>query len=593
MRDSLRNLILATAIYLTRPDSRETVAFTEAVVALRQGAVDLDAIAQTPAELSYADEVDENIDQVARLGLQLINGRSEQQSHFASFAATLYRAGQEILVGQVQPQATRNLLQAQQQLQSAAAVAVGSSLFVALFASVIAAVVTWPLLRRMDTGIQSLLDGAGRVAQGDLSVPVAVEGEDELARLAEVFNAMMVELALRAQRSESRLTELETLRRVGLQLSETLDPQQVLGTIALGALRLVAAAEVRIFMLDSRTGQLTFAAHRSRDPERSQRPRQLRDDGVTTTAARTGITQVINDAAEHPLFSTPIARAWGITAAAALPLKRGERVLGVLNVSLDDRLAFSEDDRRILALLSDQAAVALENSRLYADLAERETRLRVLAKQLAQTQEEERRLIGLDLHDGLTQLLLSANMHLGTLASIAGTLTTQATHELQLTQTRLGQAIDEVRAVIAELRPAALDEGGLVPGLRAYGADVARHAGWDFEFSADLGGVTLTNAVEAAIFRIAQESVTNARKYAETKRIQVTLWTTPTELILAVRDWGRGFRLADQLQDGRHLGLEGMRERAAALGGDLTIDSVVGVGTKIEARLPLFAVEEP
>ncbi len=592
MQQDLRDLVLSVTAYLTHPAARDSVDFAMAVAALWRRADDLRALATAPSQRAAMDEIDQLNGEIAALGLGLINGHSQQQNHFALFAATLYRAGQEILANQIQPQATRDLTLVQRQLQTALAIAVASSLFVVLFASAIAGIVIGSLIRRMDAGVQTLLEGAGRVAQGDLTQVVKVEGEDELARLAEVFNSMMADLSARERHLEARLAELETLRRVGLELTGSLDPEHVLGTIATSARGLVGASEVRIFVLDGDRQHLLFAANVRRDSNgRGSVPRQPRQDGITAMAARNGEPQVVNDAANHPLFASPAVRAWGITAAAAFPLKRGDHVLGVLNVALDDRTHFSADDLRTLGLLSDQAAIALENARLYANLTEQETHLRTLVKKLAQTQEEERRLIGLDLHDGLTQLLLSANMHLGTLASWAQELGEQAVAELRLTQTRLQQAIDEARSVVAELRPAALEERGLIGGLRDYGADVARHAGWQFEFSAQIGDLKLTPAVEAAIFRIAQEAIANARKYAATSRIQIAMERSESHLVLTVRDFGQGFSVAHQARQGRHFGLEGMQERAAALGGVLEIVSNEGHGTTIIARIPLFAVE--
>jgi signal transduction histidine kinase len=305
------------------------------------------------------------------------------------------------------------------------------------------------------------------------------------------------------------------------------------------------------------------------------------------TAARTGQPQVVSQASTHPLFNTPDMRPWGIKAAAALPLKLGERALGVLNVSFDDRDTFGEDELRILGLLADQAAIALENARLYQSLADRETRLQTLAQKLADVQEEERRLIGLDLHDGLTQLLLSANMHFDTLASLAHNLDNQTQAELNLGRARLHEAINEARQVVSELRPAALEDYGLVGGLRHYVTELSQREKWQLEFSAPPGEIKLAPAIEAAIFRIAQEALTNTRKHAAAGRVRVALQLEAAELHLQVQDWGQGFNLAAISEESRRLGLVGMRERAALLNGECRVTSQPGQGTRIWVHIPL------
>jgi two-component system sensor histidine kinase DegS len=222
---------------------------------------------------------------------------------------------------------------------------------------------------------------------------------------------------------------------------------------------------------------------------------------------------------------------------------------------------------------------------LYKSLADRETRLHTLAQQLAHVQEGERRLVGLDLHDGLTQLLLSANMHLNTLAALSNGLEDQARAELALARARLHEAIEEARRVVSELRPAALEEFGLVGGLRQYVIEMAQTENWKVEFNAEPAQMKLDPAIEAAIFRITQEALTNARKHASTSQIRVSLQATETDLTLIVQDWGRGFNPTAISEE--RLGLLGMYERAALLGGECQIESQPGQGARVWIRVPI------
>ena len=592
MQEYLNEMSLAVASYLASPDPAELVRFDEGVIGFQHHHNIFASLVQTSEEQFWSDYIGNLFNQIKITGTLLMRGRDRQQQQFATFADMLYQAGDEVLVGQIQPHAAQNLAATQQQLATAIDLTVGSSLFVAIIASVLAGTVTWPLLRRLDTGIVALTRGADRVAQGDLSAPVNLSGQDELSQLAQAFNVMMVDLDVRERHLTERLLELEALRQVSLQLTGTLDPEQVLDTIASSALRLVAAANVRIFVYSR--DQLQFAASATAETVDARPLRMPREEGVIATAAQTGQPQVINQAQNHPLYTTPRARSWGIKAVAAFPLKQGERVAGVMDVSLHDRDSFSQDNLRILQLLSDQAAIALENARLYEGLALRETRLRTLAEKLAEVQEEERRLIGLDLHDGLTQLLLSANMHFDTLAALTADPNPQAQLQLRIGQARLREAIKEARWVVSELRPATLEDFGLISGLRQYATELAELEQWQLEFVADLERIKLNPTLETAIFRIAQEALTNARKYAHPNRVRVSLYLNRPNLVLEVQDWGRGFNLKEvgQTNGSTHFGLTGMRERAMLLGGDLNIESRPDEGTKITAYIPLYAVEE-
>ena len=241
--------------------------------------------------------------------------------------------------------------------------------------------------------------------------------------------------------------------------------------------------------------------------------------------------------------------------------------------------------------MTDQAAVALGNARLYKSLSEREERVRTLMQKMAQIQDEERRLIGLDLHDGLAQLVISANMHLQTLNSmIAQRVDVLARQELEESRKLIQSAIDEARRVITELRPTVIEDMGLAEGLHRYAIDVCVAQGWRSEMHINLDGIELSPPAEAAIFRIAQEALSNARKYSNTKTIKVVLRCEDGDLFLGVQDFGRGFDFATLSSENERMGLTSMRERAKMLGGRCEIISETGQGTRIGVRVPLSAL---
>jgi signal transduction histidine kinase len=164
----------------------------------------------------------------------------------------------------------------------------------------------------------------------------------------------------------------------------------------------------------------------------------------------------------------------------------------------------------------------------------------------------------------------------------------------------LRQAIYEARRLIGQLRPAGLDDFGLVHALRLYLAPMATDEGWDVSLDVSPEWPDLPPALQAALYRIVQEATTNARKYAGAERIQVALRALPDELAVSIRDWGRGFDPDMVLavpEQGLHMGLIGIRERARLWGGRCIIDSQPGRGTTITVTIPrsraLATTEEP
>jgi signal transduction histidine kinase len=485
------------------------------------------------------------------------------------------------------------LLDAQNKLYEALSLSVKISLIAMGFTVLASAFVTIPLLRQVSGGILALIEGSDRIAVGDYSQPVQVSGRNELNRLADVFNLMMKKLSSRERRLHGRLSELEALRQINLEITSSLEISQVLETIASSAIKLAKATEAHIFLCDEGGINPSFIANAWKDMDNHPPKRLPRPDGLVATVARTQEISVINQAFKHPLYNSPEIKDWGIKAVAAFPMQLDDVILGVFYISYDDRDNFSEDELRIIRLLVDQATVALQNARLYQDLLEKETRLHALAQKLVSVQEEERRLVGLDLHDGLTQLLLSVNMHLNTLASLNQDLDSRAAAELALVRTRLRQAIQEAQQVVSELRPAGLEELGLVDGLRQFLLQTRETRKWEIEFKATPGEINLPPPYENAIFRIAQEALTNAYKHGRATKVKIHLHHEGDNLTLEVRDWGHGFNLDKQTSmESECLGLISMQERAALLDGACKIESQPGKGTRVHVSIPFSQSKE-
>ena len=581
MNQEAQRLLLTVTAYLATPDERTRQQFDGSAQRFQAWSATLRRIDSSAPGASAADQTDAAFGALHELGVQLISARDFQVAWFTPFSADIFQGGQRVIAGQIEPLEAQRLSDAKANVEGAVRAALLAGLGVPLALTLLAALSVLRLARQMDQNMQSLLRGAGRVAAGQLDEPVRVTTRDELMDLSETFNHMMADLAAREHGLKARVAELETLHAVSLQITSTLDRERVLDSIAGSVLHLVQATHVHIYTRTEADGalQLAAGAGEHRPPPT---PRLAPPDSLAALAAGSGNLQIVSPGEGLDRRE----------AGAAFPLKLGEQVLGVLYISSEGRPAFSGEDVRILSLLADQAAVALGNARLYRELAEREERVRALMQKLAQIQDEERRLIGLDLHDGLTQLVISAHMHLNTLEAILPASTDGHTRrELATSRTLVKRAIEEARRVIAELRPTVVEEFGLAEGLRHYVTDVSLAEGWQSETQIALNGLALTPAAETAIFRIAQEAIANARKYAGSPSIRVELKRAGGDLLLSVQDEGCGFDLTALSDEREQLGLVSMSERAKMLGGRCEICTAPGRGTLVTVRAPLAVLQ--
>lgn len=232
---------------------------------------------------------------------------------------------------------------------------------------------------------------------------------------------------------------------------------------------------------------------------------------------------------------------------------------------------------------------AQENARLYEKLTERERELQSLVGQIMTAQEEERRRVAYEVHDGFTQMAAAAYRRLALFAEHRPPESAQDREELEDVIALVQRTVGEARRVIADLRPTTLDDFGLVTALRMQ-AQEFRGEGYETSYEETLGDERLPPALETALFRVAQEALANVRKHAETDRVRVALGRRNGIVRLEVWDWGRGFAPAEIEQGtgpGERVGLPSMRERIALLGGSLEIHSEPGTGTTVVAEVPL------
>jgi PAS domain S-box-containing protein len=270
-----------------------------------------------------------------------------------------------------------------------------------------------------------------------------------------------------------------------------------------------------------------------------------------------------------------------------LPLLVRDRIIGVLEAYGPESLLERQNEETLISL-ANQGASALENARLYADLAERENRLQDLIRKLITAQEEERRKVSYEVHDGLAQTAAGAHQLLQAFSRRHPPDTEQGRKDLDRVLQLVQQTVGEARYVIADLRPTALDDLGLGAAVRLQVEKISEE-GCEVDYEEALGNDRLPTEVETALFRVTQEALTNVRKHAPSARVKISLRQSNNGVQLQVRDWGPGFdpeRASDGGGPGERLGLSSMRERVALLGGNLEVRSKPGEGTEVVAEIP-------
>jgi len=250
----------------------------------------------------------------------------------------------------------------------------------------------------------------------------------------------------------------------------------------------------------------------------------------------------------------------------------GDEILGAIYLANPNgRDLFTEDDERLLGVLAAHAAIALTNARLF----ER-------GRELTLVQERQR--IARELHDAVAQTLFSLRLTAQAAAALVRRDAERALTELDAVTALATQATDELRQIVAELRPPDLSREGLAATLASRIALLNRVHASAIEYTST-GCPKLGPKVEEAMLRVAEEALHNALQHAHASKVSVTLSGNQRHSILEIADDGRGFDKSSVATSHR-LGLASMRERSAAVHGRLTVESSPGKGTTVRMEVP-------
>lgn len=231
----------------------------------------------------------------------------------------------------------------------------------------------------------------------------------------------------------------------------------------------------------------------------------------------------------------------------------------------------------------------LENSRRMQE------ELRLLSRRLLSVQEEERKRISRELHDVVAQALTGINLRLGSLKTRTTANAKELHEKIATTQRLVEKSVEIVHRFARDLRPTVLDDLGLIPALQSYLKAHREGTGMEADLTAFAGVEKLDGGVKTVLYRIVQESLSNAARHAKATCVTIKISARAGKVCMSIHDNGKGFNMARiaAAKSGIHLGLLGMRERVEMVGGTFHVDSALGKQTTVRVEIPQNQAGKP
>ena len=457
--------------------------------------------------------------------------------------------------------------------------------------------IAWFLTWFLTRPILDMTSVAKRVKMGDLLVRAPVWANDEIGELGRTFNDMILgldtsrrELETFNQDLQHRNHELAMLYQLSDMANQSYSLQQVSEHGLQLTLENTGATAGLILMLDD--GTPTVAAYHNLSeaflgsvlaclPEFITRYDSLLklEDAFAVTNL-----QDLNDLPPNLILSCQQLdyRTIGI-----IPIRVQQKMLGTLILLYAEITELTTQQRQLINGICNQLGIALQNSQLWDELRYKEQLRAQLLNKVVSAQEEERRRISRELHDETGQALTSLLIQLKILEK-CDNLQDVKTHVEDMRQ-RTAQTLQEIRRLAADLRPAALDDLGLIPALEGYIYEFSRKTDIVVNFGAQhIEDIRLPHEVEILLYRVIQESLTNTARHANASRVEVVFTHENGRIDVRVSDNGQGFNPTEVLNaENRSLGILGMRERIELLGGQFKLTSTPGKGTQVHVELAL------
>lgn len=427
--------------------------------------------------------------------------------------------------------------------------------------------------RYVEVSVSPLYDSSGKITQ-------VVELIRDVTESKELENRI-----LEANR------HLLALNAIASTVSQSLSLDVILNSALDKVLDLIEAEVGGILLLDEKSQTLSYRVHRGLSDQFVQGIVSLAlGEGIAGQVAKRGETLVVDDISRGPRITQPVVAEEGLKAFVSVPLKSKERVVGVLNIASRKPRPFPQQEVQLLTAVGHQLGIAIENAQLYGELQLREQTRAELLRQIISAQEDERRRVARELHDVTGQALATLAVRLEALTARPVSSAKDIETQLEEIKSLLAATSKEVHGLIYDLRPSLLDDLGLPAALRSCAHNSLDAAGVEIYLEVVGQEKRLPPQVEIALFRIAQEAITNIACHARAESTYVSLEFKDKGIAVQVEDDGIGFdllRVFGPVGARQGVGLLGMKERAELLGGTLTIDTKPGGGTRVAVEIPV------
>lgn len=419
-------------------------------------------------------------------------------------------------------------------------------------------------------------------------------GERSVFSLLASYVAVAVEnVRLRAE-TAFWLSETMSVQTVGSALVEERSLDAILSIIIDEAVRLTNASDALVLLLEEEGDWFRVCARMGDGVAGLTSGRLSVEDSLNGVVVRTGQPLVSHDAMTDPRANQARARRLNVHTVAIAPLKIRDRTMGTIAVHNRCDGYFSRADVDVLCSFANQAAIAIDNARLFNELLvardeiqEKAHKLQELLVQTMSIQEDERRRIAGDIHDRLVPLIVGA---LYEAQALAGLQKPPEVHQkqIELIQELLNSAIEKTRSAIYDLWPATLEQIGLMPALQELISRQERTSGLQHHLRVHGSPYELAPSAGIAVYRIVQGALANICQHADATLADVLIRFSPRRVRIVIQDDGKGFDVQSVMlgPPGCNFGLINMRERALSIGGTLQVVSGPGQGTRVTLELP-------
>ncbi len=463
-------------------------------------------------------------------------------------------------------------------------------IFIAVIVAMVVVVsgISFLLSETITRPVMALTKGSENIGKGELNFTLNVNTGDEMQVLAEQFNAMGSALQEsysnleqkvieRTEKERQRAEQLRTINEVSRKISSIVNLDELLAYVGNLLRQTFHFYNVNIFLFEPNSGKLMlktlhFSGQKSVIPVGV--PLEMDEQGIIGKAARSGDYVLINDMEAEPEYKKTEHMS-ETKSELAVPVKMGERVLGVLDIESAEANGFDEADVFTAQTLADQLAVAIENARLYQE-----------TRQMAVT--EERNRMAREIHDTLAQGFTGIILQLEATEQALGDTNDEVQRHLNQARSLARKSLAEARRSVWNLSPQALEQLRLDEAIKQEVERFRQDNGIDANFTLFGERRDLPPDMGVALFRICQESLANISKHAEASEVGVVLSFNDSAVDLSITDNGKGFDPGANKKPGKSgYGLISMRERALGQQGNFEVQSEKGEGTTVRVSIPL------